>query len=175
MGEIMLFARQSIAALSLVGAFAAQAACPSTPTANRFKLEGAELTDYKTGLVWSRCAVGRSWNGSTCTGEASLLRHEEALATAESMQGWRLPNVKELTSIADLGCTNPALDSTAFLGAGVAKAAKVLPNGSAYGYWSSTPQPDNVFYAWEVNMIDGGASWMSRDYRFAVLLVRSGP
>lgn len=32
---------------------------------------GDIVTDASTGLTWQRCALGQSWNGSTCAGAAS--------------------------------------------------------------------------------------------------------
>lgn len=59
---------------------------------------GEELLDRSTGLVWQRCRVGMRWNGKACAGTASSLTWGEALSTG-SGTGWRLPNVKELTSV----------------------------------------------------------------------------
>lgn len=118
--------------------------CPSWPTADRFTLNGAEVTDKRTGLIWKRCSEGQSWSGSTCTGKATIHTHEAALAlakaanTSDSPSGWRLPNVKELASLADKGCQSPAIDSTAF------------PATPSEWYWTSSPYVGNSSYAWFV-------------------------
>lgn len=129
-----------LVALALSTTAAAQAACPSTPTANRFSYSanGAEVTDSKTGLVWARCSVGQSWSGSACTGTASTHTHEQALQLAQAASGWRLPNVKELSSIADKGCQSPAIDSAAF------------PATPGNKYWSSSPYVGDASDAWFV-------------------------
>jgi hypothetical protein len=119
-------------------ALSAHAACPSWPTAERFVVNGAEVTDQRTGLVWARCSVGQSWSGSACTGTATTLTHEAALAHAQGQSGWRLPNVKELASLADKGCQSPAIDSVAF------------PNTPSSWYWTSSPYVGDSGYAWYV-------------------------
>lgn len=64
--------------------------------------------DPKTGLMWDRCSVGQSWNGTTCTGEAIKLNWQDAKDyvakfTNEQAKGgytdWRLPTIEELSSI----------------------------------------------------------------------------
>lgn len=64
--------------------------------------------DPKTGLMWDRCSVGQSWNGTTCTGEAIKLTRQDAQDyvkkfTNEQAKGgytdWRLPTIEELSSI----------------------------------------------------------------------------
>lgn len=108
---------------------AAHAVCPSVPTASRFSVNAAgdEVTDARTGLVWARCSVGQVWDGTTCSGIASSYTHEQALSFAQGAVGWRLPSVRELSSLADKGCQSPAIDSAAF------------PNTRDTAYWSSTP------------------------------------
>jgi len=81
--------------------------------------DGQEVTDSQTGLIWRRCAEGMNWDGSTCAGAATPFTHEAALqrATAQaasSGKAWRLPNVKELSSIVDKSRSYPAIDPTAF-------------------------------------------------------------
>lgn len=141
--------------------WSAQAACPTD--LGRFAANGAEVTDSKTGLVWARCSVGQVWDGSTCTGSASSHTHEQALSLAQSAIGWRLPNVKELSSIVDKGCMDPAIDSAAF------------PNTPSRAYWSSTPSAGNVFNAWYVIFLVASSGPAFRDGPFAVRLVRVGP
>ena len=125
----------------MASAWGAQAACPTTP--GRFAANGAEVADGQTGLVWARCSVGQSWSGSACTGTASSHTHEQALALAKAATGWRLPNVKELASLADKGCQSPSIDSAAF------------PNTSSSWYWTSSPSVGDASYAWVVNFHDG--------------------
>lgn len=146
--------------------------CSTWSTAERFTLSGDEVTDKRTGLTWKRCSEGQSWSGSTCTGTVTALTHEEALMLAktanssQSATGWRLPNVKELASLADKGCLSPAIDPAAF------------PATPSVKFWSSSPYVGNPSRAWFVNFIDGfvgdfneNLSRLNVDHR--VRLVRS--
>ena len=76
--------------------------------------DGTEVTDLKTGLIWQRCAVGMSWDGTACGGTATPYNWENALAYAATQTGWRLPNLKELHSLVERSCANPAINETAF-------------------------------------------------------------
>lgn len=80
--------------------------------------DGTEVTDTLTGLVWRRCAAGMAWNNDTqaCEGTATRFKWKAALdyAKANREGGWRLPNVKELLSIADFEAQDPAIDQQAF-------------------------------------------------------------
>jgi hypothetical protein len=137
----------------------ATAACPTTP--GRFVANSAEVTDTATQLVWARCSVGQLWSGTTCTGTAtSTMNHQAALAYAAAQSGWRLPNVKELASITDRGCYNPAIDSTAF------------PAAPSAVYWSSSPYVSSSGSAWYINFGDGHVSSVNRSGGGYVRLVR---
>ena len=143
-------------------------ACPSIPTATRFEISGAEVTDLQTGLIWKRCSEGQSWSGSTCTGNAATYSHEQALAQAKtqnstgSASGWRLPHVKELSRLADRGCNLPTIDSTAF------------PGTPSTSYWSSSSYVSNTGLAWDVYFGNGDVGRNGGRYYYgAVRLVRS--
>jgi hypothetical protein len=81
-------------------------------------IDGTEVTDTMTGLVWRRCAEGMAWNNvdQTCTGAATEFDWGRALdhAKANREAGWRIPNIKELVSIADRLRAHPAIDVLAF-------------------------------------------------------------
>ena len=146
-------------------------ACPSIPTATRFEISGAEVTDLQTGLIWKRCSEGQSWSGSTCTGNAATYSHEQALAQAKtqnstgSASGWRLPHVKELTPSGRPGMQpSNNLDSTAF------------PGTPSTSYWSSSSyvrqhrtRLGRLFRQWRCQLARNGG----RYYYGAVRLVRS--
>lgn len=111
-----------------------------------YSATGDEVTDTKTGLTWRRCSEGQIWSGSICTGIAATYTHEQALAHATTQagtKGWRLPNVKELSSIANRTRSNPAIDTNAF------------PATPPNLYWSSTPYAGYSAYVWWVEFSGG--------------------
>lgn len=144
------------------------AACPSWATAERYKFSGDEVLDSRTGLVWKRCSEGQSWSLGTCLGSASGYTHEGALGLARaanpnnSATGWRLPNVKELNSLTDLGCQYPTIDRSAF------------PATPQNWFWTSSSYVGDANAAWIVDF--GSSAFTSFDWRsgnWYVRLVRS--
>jgi hypothetical protein len=81
-------------------------------------VDGTEVTDTMTGLIWRRCSEGMVWNNAsqTCDGTDARFDRKEALdyIKAHREGGWRIPNVKELLSIADQSTRFPAIDQVAF-------------------------------------------------------------
>jgi len=148
---------------SLGAASPALANGPYSYSADETANPNAVVTDSKTGLAWRRCSAGQTWANasSSCTGTASTYTHEQALAYAKTQPGWRLPNVKELASLADLSRTSPAIDVTAF------------PGTPSTNYWSASPYAGNASGAWDVDF-DGGSvgGYGLRDFSSAVRLVR---
>ena len=112
---------------------------------SQFNPNNDEVTDTRTGLVWKRCSEGQTWDGSTCTGSATGFSHEGALLHAQAQAGtagWRLPNVKELSSLADRTRANPAIHVTTF------------PATPSSYYWTSTPSANSAD-AWVVSFDSG--------------------
>ena len=152
--------RTALAAAALLLA----AASAHSQTRYTYSTAGDEVTDSKTGLIWRRCSEGQTWSGSTCTSTAATYTHEQALAQAKAQAGtagWRLPNVKELGSIADKTRTSPAIDPAAF------------PATPSNWYWSSTPYAVYSSDAWYVDFGLGGVNYgYVRYYGLHVRLVR---
>ena len=107
----------------------------------RFKADARTVSDRLTGLMWSREADCR---------EAPLTWHE-ALGRIEAMnrgrlhgyRDWRMPDIRELESLVDLGRHSPA-----------------LPSASPFikvqnFYWSSTTSEYETNYAWTLYLQDG--------------------
>lgn len=118
---------------------------------------GTEVTDVQAGLVWRRCSEGQIWNAGTCTGTATGFTHEQALAYAKNQVGWRMPNVKELSSLVDTSRFNPAIDGNAF------------PLTPSALYWASSPDVRLPSLAWTVDFGIGGVVSSNR-YSPTVLL-----
>jgi Protein of unknown function (DUF1566) len=148
------------------------AACSLLPVASiaaydtTVAADGSEVKDTATGLIWRRCSEGQTWSGSTCTGTAATYTHEQALLQAKSQatasgKAWRVPNVKELSSITQLGVSvNPSIDGTAF------------PATPADWFWSSSPYVGNSGYAWVVYFSYGVVDYYNRYNDNYVRLVR---
>jgi hypothetical protein len=147
---------------------------PCAATAKPFVVsaDGLEVTDSATGLIWRRCAEGMAWDAAaiTCAGTASTFTHELALTRARTEAfntgvAWRLPSVKELSSIVDRSLSNSAIDATAF------------PASPLDYFWSSSPNVSSPSNAWNVNFSNGAVFSGSSYYRsspFYVRLVRAG-
>jgi hypothetical protein len=140
---------------------------PATPTRYTLSTDGQEVTDIQTNLIWRRCPEGMVASAGACTGNALTFTHEQALqhaATQTSSTGatWRLPNIKELSSIADKNSSNPAIDSSAF------------PTTPSNDFWSASPGVGiGLGLACGVSFADGGFGYGGRVNSNYVRLVRS--
>jgi hypothetical protein len=95
------------------------------------------VTDTVTGLMWQRTTTTElsSWEGA--------IRYCEGLTLAEH-DNWRLPNLRELRSIADYSRYNPSIDTTYF------------PDMVSSYYWSSTTRAYGTgSWAWYVGFYKG--------------------
>jgi len=123
----------------------------------RFEIQGngSTVLDKNTGLLWKKCAEGQVYNSGSgnCDGNARLYVPNEALAFEEHINttgyagynDWRLPNIKELSSIVEPSCVNPAINIVIF---------RNTPGGF---FRSSTPSPGG-FYC--INFGNGSVSQM---------------
>jgi len=120
------------------------------------------VNDALTGLQWRRCEEGRDWSGSICINGPRAFLHEQALAHARSQRGWRLPNIKELSSLADLSVSGGlGIDPTAF------------PEASGWGIWASSPDLRVPVGAWIHSSGNGTTGYGVRaNYTSGVRLVR---
>ena len=141
---------------------------PATTPASRFQDNGeATVTDQSTGLMWARCPEGLSGTGcaagaaATFTWEAALVRARDS--SLAGYTDWRLPNIRELSSIVEERCYDPAINLAVF------------PNTPASAFWSASPDGSSSSYAWYVPFGYGYASYsFYRGSSHHVRLVRSG-
>jgi len=130
------------------------------------------VKDNGTNLVWQKCSAGQN-NDAGCTGTASLKEWRNALAYCEALllggrYDWRLPNLKELQSLADRSRVYPAIDTVKF--------PNTPGNASVNGsYWSSSffviTDPSD---AWIVCFDKGRHTYMRKDNSNLVRCVAGG-
>ena len=132
------------------------------------------VTDTRTDLMWKQCVEGMS--DETCqTGSpqsftwGSALIHAEA-STFANYTDWRLPNVKELSSLVEDCRESPTLNTNFF------------PDPPPVGLeedrsvWSGSPYASDAQRAWLVEFRMGGVSRFGRLFfnQSRVRLVRGG-
>jgi hypothetical protein len=116
------------------------------PTAGRFVYNwDGTVTDNCTGLMWQRKTADINGDGTIDTND--VIPWQSALKFCENLDfaghsDWRLPNVRELQSIADYGQIDPAIDSIFY---------ELMPKW----YWSSTTRIDSADRAWFVSFTNG--------------------
>jgi hypothetical protein len=100
------------------------------------------VTDNMTGLMWVKAphslsgnSGGQAWNDAIdfCNG-----------LTFAGQSDWRLPNVREIQSLIDHGCSSPALP-----------AGYPFTGVQSDLYWSSSTYVDGADYAWYVDFYVG--------------------
>lgn len=131
---------------------------------NRYQVQAntSQVKDLQTNLIWQRCAVGRVWNGMECTGTEKLLSWQQALQEAKAQTGWRLPNIKELKSLVEVACYEPAINSNIFVG---------MTGNSVF--WSSTTVADDATSAWQLKFDDGKSQFVVKTESASLILVRT--
>ena len=111
------------------------------------------VTDVATGLMWQQQDDG-------------IIRdHPDAITFCQNLSlagqaDWRLPNIKELTSLVDYRQFNPAIDAAAF------------PNTSSSIYWSASSRASISVSAWFVGFNDGGVESRNKTSDLFVRCVR---
>jgi hypothetical protein len=116
---------------------------------------GNIVTDSVTKLQWQDDTTG-----STMTWRAAI-DHCEGL-TLDSHTDWRLPNLRELTSIVDDTNSVPSIDTTAF------------EHTASNYYWSSTTYAGHTSDAWNVLFGSGGQYYYGKSSSLYVRCVRAG-
>ncbi len=156
--KILIIASCLLLAQMVVAQTCRDTIAASTPD-SRFVVNGDEVTDTDTGLIWQRCALGQT--GSNCSGgSANRYNWQQALQAASAP--WRLPNIKELRSIVEEKCYGPTINLTVF------------PNTVSSYYWSGSPYAKYSHLAWHVHFRYGGSYGYYKGYGRYVRLVRGG-
>ena len=124
------------------------------------------ILDKSTDLIWKKCTQGLSGN-DCATGSATSVNWQQALQQANNStfagkSDWRLPNIKELSSLGRRNCYLPAINETLF------------PNTPADYFWSSSPHSYYSDFAWIVYFDYGYVYYGSHSSSNRLRLVRSG-
>jgi hypothetical protein len=106
------------------------------------------VTDNVTGLMWQQVVPARTYAWAQALAYCPTL-------TLAGHSDWRLPLVIELSSIVDLGHSNPSTDPTYF------------PSTALDFFWSASPLAGSSSAAWDVYFYNGatyshGVSYSSR-------------
>ena len=122
----------------------------TTPVANFSVQSSGVVQDTTTGLMWMRCAYGQTWDAtsSTCTGSPVQITWQDALQLSATVSfggfsDWRLPNVKELSTIVEKMCVDPAVNATLF------------PATKSENFWTGSTYVDNQTRAWSIAFYNG--------------------
>ncbi len=135
-------------------------------------INGSVVVDQLTGLMWTKdgnapgpqeCNPGVNKSWQTALDYVSCLNTNSYLGYTD----WRLPNINELDSLANLEY-HPEYMSSWLNGQG-------FVNVQFYYYWSSTTSAGNALQAWEVFMGDGSLPLcQDKSTAYAVWPVRTG-
>ncbi len=137
----------------------------TTPNGRFIDNGDGTVKDKKTDLIWMRCALGQEWDGQTCTGTAAAYTWQQALQVADGYtfagnSNWHLPNIKELTSIVERACYEPAINQNVF------------PETPSAYFWTASPVANSYDSAWDVYFYGGGDRSNNKNSRYYVRLVR---
>jgi hypothetical protein len=174
-----------LAAFLLQPLISAYAACASNVTItrpdSRYEVvagatpAGSEIRDKVTKLIWQRCMVGKSWDGTTCTGTALQKTWAQALeiartataTTATPQTPWRVPNRTEVLSLIERACI-PSINETWF-------PAQGNPSNVAndFIFWTSSSLSDGNS-AYDDDVRGGWVSSSGKSGNNLIKLVRSG-
>ena len=142
----------------------------SSPT-SRFENHGdGTVSDKESRLMWMRCSAGQAVSGGTCSGAAVNvdLLSARSLAADVNRRGqffyndWRVPQLKELATIAERQCENPRVNLAIF------------PNTPAGLYWtaSSRSAKDSNSHAFALGFDTEGVVYRPVEEALHVRLVR---
>ena len=143
---------------TLVSAQTCWTQLPQSTPDSRFIVHGdGTVTDLETGLMWKQCNEGQS-GGLGCAGEASSHTWGDALQLAQNANtagydDWRLPNIKELTSVVEWQCVSPAMN------------INIFPNANSSYTWSSTLDAADETMAWAVYFNIGSSNRSGGPFR----------
>ena len=141
---------------------------PSNPD-SAYTIHGdGTVTDTRNGLMWKQCSEGQTWSGGDCTGTASQIDWNTAMALKITYAGysdWRMPTIDELKGLIEAcrGYPGPTINDSVF------------PRTPSSYFWSGSPFADDTNGAWFVGFSGGLAYYYGfRRSGIHVRLVRGG-
>jgi Protein of unknown function (DUF1566) len=149
----------------------------SSPSSRFIDNADGTVTDKESKLMWLHCSAGQTWMSESgrCAGEGVRLSWAEAQALASDVNrrgsfffnDWRVPQLRELATIAERGCANPRVNLAVF------------PGTEASRYWTVTSRPGGAgtrgdeAHAYALSFGAEGVAYRSKDETHRVRLVRS--
>lgn len=140
----------------------------TAPSSRYRQMDDGAIVDTETDLIWRTCLQGVT--GRNCDrGQPLALNWAEALAHVPEFNNgggfagysdWRLPNIRELSTLVELQCAGPAVNLAVF------------PNAAVPDVWSSSPSRFHTHYSWHVDFESGAFTYGERAKPKAVRLVR---
>jgi hypothetical protein len=141
---------------------------PTNPTLTNFTdLSNGTVRENTTNLVWQKCAIGQTYDGTTCTGTHSTMDWSASLQACNSLtlagRTWRVPSLRELRTLRNYGRNSPTID---------------------IGFFPNTPNasfPSSSSWSFGLNMMnrlvmsDGGVNAIQKIELNAVRCVSTGP
>ena len=143
---------------------------------SRYIKHSKTVIDRATGLMWKQCPEGQS-DSSACADDGTkkefswqqALDHAQSVNVSGGFAGyndWRVPNIKELQSLAAFDRHDPAINITYF------------PNTPSDYFWTSSPYAVNRSNfpqreVWYINFSDAYQYKASRSNAWRLRLVRN--
>ncbi|MDT0595918.1 DUF1566 domain-containing protein [Glaciecola petra] len=165
---LMLFTLSSIKVIAQTAVCASDIS-PTTDSEEFTILDSGNVWHIPSNLVFMRCSIGQTFDGTTCTGESRSLSWQQALVSSiqvnidstANLPSWRLPNIKELAVISERACVRPAINE------------EVFPNTPPDAFWTSTPSVKTTDMAWSITYTNASQSLLPTNSSLFVRLVRS--
>ena len=153
--------------------------------------------DPKTNMIWMRCSLGQTWDGSTCTGTLSTLNWQAAQDAIKAMNrnggyggytDWVVPHIEDLASLIRCNTGFKSTDKIPAKRGGETTIQEVCKDGSQSptidqaifpntptGWsWSASPVAENGSRAWLVGFNYGGTHHDKDSSTTRVRAVRAG-
>lgn len=142
----------------------------TSPTSRYIQHANGTVTDSQTDLMWhvcltdknnevnkSQCSISTSYTWGEALDYVVLVNSQIKFA---GYADWRLPNIRELATLAELQCFRPAINLAVF------------PDTLPVHYWSSSPYKFYPHYSWYMNFEDGVYTYGDRTDKKYIRLVR---